>query len=73
MARLAVDANKRENKSYVCRHICVEPFEQPWLEKIDVTVLRTKIEELDASIVENLAPMIFSLSTPRTQFDRKAM
>jgi hypothetical protein len=54
MAQLAIDANKRENASYGCRHICVEPFEQPWLEKIDVTVHRTKIEELDAAIVESL-------------------
>src|SRR5258708_4710714 len=29
MAQLAIDANKRENSSYSCRHICVEPFEQP--------------------------------------------
>jgi Methyltransferase domain len=55
MAQLAIDANKRENASYSCRHICVEPFEQPWLEKIDVTVHRTKIEELDVAVVESLA------------------
>lgn len=55
MAQLAISANKRNDASYACRHICVEPFEQPWLEKIDVTVHRTKIEELDTGILEGLA------------------
>jgi len=54
MAQLAIAANRRENPSYSCKHICVEPFEQPWLERIGVTVHRKKIEELDAAIVEGL-------------------
>ena len=55
MARLAIEANKQENAYYNCRQICVEPFEQPWLEQIGVTVHRTKIEELDSTLVESLA------------------
>ena len=54
MARLAIEANERENTSYSCGHICVEPFEQPWLEQIGVTVHRTKIEQLDTTLVESL-------------------
>jgi hypothetical protein len=54
MAQLAIEANKKENALYLCRHICVEPFEQPWLEKVGVTVHRTKIEDLDSAIVESL-------------------
>lgn len=49
MARLAVNANKREESSYSCRHICVEPFENPWLEQIGVTVHREKIENVNTS------------------------
>lgn len=54
MARLAIEANRRENHSYCCEQICVEPFEQPWLEQIGVTVHRERIEELDTTVVEGL-------------------
>jgi hypothetical protein len=54
LARLAIEANRRENPLYNCEQICVEPFEQPWLEEIGVTVHRTKIEELDVTIVDRL-------------------
>ena len=54
MAKLAIVANKREKSTYNCTQICVEPFEQPWLEQIGVTVHRTKIEELDTTVIETL-------------------
>jgi hypothetical protein len=53
-ARCAIEANRREDESYDCEQICVEPFEQPWLERTGVTFHRTKIEELDPSIAERL-------------------
>jgi hypothetical protein len=54
VAQLAINANKQEDDTYKCRHICVEPFEQPWLEKLGVILHRTKIEDLDVGIVEGL-------------------
>jgi hypothetical protein len=54
MARLAIQANALEDRAYYCEQICVEPFEQPWLEQIGVTVHRTKIEDLDTAVVETL-------------------
>jgi hypothetical protein len=54
MAQLAIKKNKQEDQSYDCEQICVEPFEQPWLEQIGVTVHRTKIEDLDTTVVEEL-------------------
>jgi Methyltransferase domain len=54
MAQLAIEANRRDDTSYKCRHICVEPFEQSWLEQLGVTVYRTKIENLDSAIVSDL-------------------
>jgi len=54
LAKLAIDANRREKADYRCIQICIEPFEQPWLEQIDVTVHRTKIEVLSPSIVDQL-------------------
>jgi len=45
----AIRENKKEHTEYHCRHICVEPFEQPWLEKVDVELKKNKVEELDLS------------------------
>jgi predicted O-methyltransferase YrrM len=44
MARLAISANQRETTSYFCEHTCIEPFEQPWLERLGVRVLRERVE-----------------------------
>ena len=54
LAKLAIEANRRENAQYRCDQICVEPFEQPWLEQIGVTVYRMRIEELRPSVVDQL-------------------
>ena len=54
IALLAQDRNRQDDPAYTCRHICVEPYEQPWLEKLDVEVIRERIERIDASIVESL-------------------
>ena len=36
MARLAIEANRTDNPRYECEQICIEPFEQPWLESAGV-------------------------------------
>lgn len=54
MVRNAVKANQIENKNYSCNHICIEPFEQPWLEKLGVQVIREKVELLDYTIFQQL-------------------
>ena len=54
MARLALEANARDNPDYRCEHICIEPFEAPWLESVGVTVLREKVEDVDPAYVERL-------------------
>jgi hypothetical protein len=54
LAQLAIGANRQDDPSYVCNYICVEPFEQPWLEQIGVTVLRKRIEKIDPCIVDGL-------------------
>jgi predicted O-methyltransferase YrrM len=50
----ALRSNKIENPEYICNHICVEPFEQPWLENINVELIRDKIENLDISFFKKL-------------------
>jgi len=44
MARNAVTKNMAESPDYQCKHICIEPYEQPWLEEIGIEVIRDKVE-----------------------------
>jgi hypothetical protein len=54
LAILAQARNRQDDPGYSCRHICIEPFEQPWLEQTGVEVIRERVEELDTSIFEAL-------------------
>ncbi|HEY4345846.1 MAG TPA: class I SAM-dependent methyltransferase [Parvibaculum sp.] len=45
MARAAIAKNKCENPAYDCDHICIEPYEQPWLEGAGVKVIRKRVEQ----------------------------
>jgi hypothetical protein len=49
MAKEAIENNKRENSSYNCEQICIEPYEMPWLEKTGVQVIRKLVENVDIS------------------------
>lgn len=50
----AIQKNKIEHSEYQCQHICVEPYEQPWLEKVKVELKRNKVEEIDLSFFKML-------------------
>ena len=51
----ALMLNKIENQSDY-KHICIDPYEQPWLEKMeDVEVLRQKLEDIDISLFNSLS------------------
>ena len=54
MAINAVLKNKQDNPDYRCKHVCIEPYEMPWLEKTDVTVVRQKVEDVDLSFFSEL-------------------
>jgi predicted O-methyltransferase YrrM len=54
MARNAIVRNKIENAEYACRHTCIEPFEMPWLEKIEVELIREMVERVDISYFQKL-------------------
>ena len=36
------------------RHICIEPYEMPWLENLAVEVIRKKVEEIDIAFFSSL-------------------
>jgi hypothetical protein len=55
--RLAIQAirkNTSESPGYRCKHVCVEPYEHPWLEKSGVTVVREKVERLGTDFFREL-------------------
>lgn len=54
MASKAIGKNQVEDQSYVCEHICIEPFEMPWLEEAGVSVVRSKVEDLEISFFSQL-------------------
>lgn len=56
MARAAIDANKKRDSDYHCDMICIEPYEEPWLERIGVNVIRDRVENCPAALTETLGP-----------------
>jgi predicted O-methyltransferase YrrM len=46
MMQAAIRHNKGLDDSYSCRHICIEPYEFDWLEKLDIEIIRKKVEDL---------------------------
>lgn len=47
MAIRAIQKNQEQNSSYTCKHVCIEPYEAPWLEETGVQVVRKKVEDVD--------------------------
>ena len=54
LARKAIMNNHNDDEKYKCEHLCIEPFERPWLEEIDVTVIRNKVEDIELSFFSQL-------------------
>jgi predicted O-methyltransferase YrrM len=54
IAHRAVEQNMRELPGYTCRHVCIEPYENPWLEKVNVTVVRKKVEDVERTLFQEL-------------------
>lgn len=54
MAIKAINKNRDELPGYRCRHLCFEPYEQPWLEELGVEVMRQRVEDADRAIFSDL-------------------
>jgi hypothetical protein len=50
----ALAKNQAEDGDYRCKHVCIEPYEAPWLEKTGATVLRQRVEDVDKTIFSEL-------------------
>jgi hypothetical protein len=54
MIRHAVQMNAAADQDYVCDHVCIEPYEAPWLEELGVPVIRQPVEHVDLSVFQAL-------------------
>lgn len=54
VARHAIARNTAEQPAYACEHICIEPYEMPWLEKLGIQVRREKLEAIDPALFASL-------------------
>jgi hypothetical protein len=54
LAIRAVSRNTQEDPSYRCDHVCVEPYEMPWLEETGVRIVRRKVEDLGVGFFSGL-------------------
>jgi len=54
MAQKAIQMNRQEDREYECAHVCVEPYENAWLEKLGIEIVREKVEDLPVSFFDNL-------------------
>ena len=52
VSQRALDRNRAEGSD--CDHVCIEPFEAPWLGQLSATVLRTRVEDADAALFHSL-------------------
>ena len=54
MVKNALLKNESEDGGYKCDHICIEPYEAPWLEELGVKVKRQRVEEVDKELFVSL-------------------
>lgn len=47
MAIKAIRRNQQQHPDYRCKHVCIEPYEMPWLEETGVSVVRKKVEDVE--------------------------
>lgn len=54
ISKSALDLNRAEDVAYRCEHVCIEPYEQPWLEQLGVQVIRRRVEECGTALFTSL-------------------
>jgi Methyltransferase domain len=54
MAIKAIRRNHEQDANYKCNHVCIEPYEMPWLEETGISVVRKMIEDVELSFFAEL-------------------
>lgn len=50
----AIRRNRADAPGYACEHVCIEPYEMPWLERLGVRVMRRRVEDLGLDLFRAL-------------------
>ena len=56
VARKAIERNTADDPAYRCHHHCIEPYENDWLEALDVELVREPLQQVPLSTFEELGP-----------------
>jgi hypothetical protein len=54
LARMAIRRIEKIKDGHQCKHICIEPYESPWLEQTRVEVVRDRVELQPPSLFKQL-------------------
>ena len=54
LLKRALDRNRAEQPDRSIRHVCIEPYENPWLERSGAEVLRQRVEDSDMRVFREL-------------------
>lgn len=54
IAREAIKKNSEVDPDYGCEHVCVEPYENEWLNGLGVEVIRKPVQHVDESLFRKL-------------------
>jgi hypothetical protein len=54
MAQAAIRRNRADDPGCVCEHVCIEPYEAPWLESLGLTVVRQRVELMGPELFRSL-------------------
>jgi predicted O-methyltransferase YrrM len=54
MVRKAIKKNQEEVSGYQCKHLCIEPYEMLWLEKLGVKIIRQRVEDVEKAVFAEL-------------------
>ena len=55
LAQLAIQKNRLEGGADPCEHICIEPYERPWLDKLGLQVYRQRLELMTLELFDTLS------------------
>ncbi len=54
MIQHAIKFNKIEDPRYDCQHTCIEPYENSWLNDLDVKLISKRVEEVELELFKDL-------------------
>lgn len=54
VAQFAFEDCAKDDPAYRCRHVCFEPFENPWLDSLGIQIRRERIERSELALFREL-------------------